>query len=166
MITYKLFNQKKDGKLYPLYVNANKPTEIGKWLRAEEGPMTEDGKVKAKKLGKLAFRPGWHSGNLPVALHIGDKANPKDVKPSYRPDNQVWAECEVHTDVDYTPDVDRHGLKKIPINGGYWFKTNLNMYGKWYISGELKVNRILSDAEVYEINKKYGIQDLPRKKTN
>lgn len=71
MITYKLFRL-KHGKLYPLYVNANKPTPLGVWLDAEAGERTSDGKVKSR-LGKLAYRPGWHSGDMPVALHIGEK---------------------------------------------------------------------------------------------
>lgn len=161
MKTYKLFNI-KNGKLYPLYVNTTKPFEIGKWLIAEEGEKTPDGKVKSK-LGKLAYRPGFHSSNVPVALHIGKKANPKDAKPAYRPQNQVWAECEVHTEIDYATEAGKHGLKKIPYNGGYWFKTNPNMYGKWYISGEIKILRILSDKEVNDINKAFGVYDLPRK---
>lgn len=160
MKTYKLFNL-KNGQLYPLYVNANQPLEIGKWLKAEEGEKTPDGKVKSK-LGKLAYRPGFHSGNCPVALHIGKKANPKDSKPSYRAENQVWAECEVHTDVDYTAEAGRFGLKRIPVNGGYWFKTNSNMCGKWFISGEIKILRILTDEEVEAINAPLGIHDLPR----
>lgn len=160
MKTYKLFNL-KNGKLYPLYVNTTKPFEIGKWLVAEEGEKTPNGKVKSK-LGELAFRPGFHSGNVPVALHIGKKANPKDVKPSYRPKNQVWCECEVHTEIDYTAEAGKRGLKKIPFNGGYWFKTNPNMYGKWYISGEIKILRILSDEEIKKINEPFGVHDLPR----
>ena len=62
MITYKLFRL-KHGKLYPLYVNANKPTPLGIWLVAEVGERTPDGKVKSR-LGKLAYRPGWHSGDM------------------------------------------------------------------------------------------------------
>ena len=161
MITYKLFRLKQ-GQLYPLYVNANKPTPLGIWLEAEAGERTLDGKVKSR-LGKLAYRPGWHSGNMPVALHIGEKANPADTHPSYRPTNQVWCECEVHTDIDYSTTAGRYGLKSIPVGGGYWFKTNPNMVGSWYISGEIKVNRILTDTEVNAINKRDGVFDLPRK---
>jgi len=36
------------------------------------------------------------------------------------------------------------------------------MTGEWLISGSMKVNRILSDEEVEEINKKHGVADLPR----
>lgn len=160
MRTYKLFRL-KDGQLYPLYVNAIKPTPLGVWLEAEEGPRTDDGKVKSR-LGKLAYRPGWHSSDKPVALHIGCKANKSDKAPSYRPADQIWAECEVKTDVDYTDEAGKKGLQRVPKNGGYWYKTNANMLGRWYISGELKVNRILSDAEVAAINKRDGVYDLPR----
>lgn len=161
MITYKLFRVKQ-GQLYPLYVNANKPVPLGVWLKAEAGERTPDGKVKSR-LGKLAYRPGWHSGDMPVARHIGEKKVRADKLPSYRPDNQVWCECEVLTNIDYTSEAGKHGLKRIPKNGGYWFKTNSNMIGRWYISGELKVNKILTDSEVNAINKKDGVFDLPRK---
>lgn len=162
MITYKLFRL-KHGKLYPLYVNASKPTPLGVWLDAEAGERTSDGKVKSR-LGKLTYRPGWHSGDMPVALHIGEKRKPSDAKPSYRPSEQVWCECEVKTDNDYTKEAGRYGLKSIPKNGGYWFKTNSNMIGRWYISGEIKVNKILTDKEVNAINKRDGVFDLPRRK--
>lgn len=161
MITYKLFRLKQ-GQLYPLYVNANKPTPLGVWLEAEAGELTSDGKVKSR-LGKLAYRPGWHSGDMPVALHIGEKEKPSDKFPSYRAANQVWCECEVHADRDYSQEAGKHGLKRIPVGGGYWFKTNPNMLGRWYISGEIKVNRILSDEEVNAINKRDGVFDLPRR---
>lgn len=160
MKTYKLFRLKQ-GELYPLYVNADKPIPLGVWLKVEEGERTANGKVKSR-LGALAFRPGWHSVDMPVALHIGKKKYKADAKPSYRPKEQVWCECEVHTDIDYTSEAGRYGLKYIPVNGGYWFKTNPNMVGRWHISGEIKVNKILSDADVYAINKKDGVFDLPR----
>lgn len=71
---YKLFrvDPKHPGKLFPLFVNANKPVETGKWIDAEEGSKSKTGKVKSK-LGDLAYRPGWHSGDVPIATHIGDK---------------------------------------------------------------------------------------------
>lgn len=57
-IGYKLFRT-KNGKLYPLYVLTNKETPVGKWIEAECGEMSENGKVKSK-LGELAYRAGWH----------------------------------------------------------------------------------------------------------
>ena len=171
MKTYKLFRI-KDGKLYPLYVNANKETAIGKWIEAEAGERLVNGKVKSR-LGGLAYRPGWHSSDVPVALHIGEKENKGDKAPSYRPDNQVWCECEVKdTKSSYWSDkADKAGknpkdkqLKEIPVHGWYRYKTNPNMYGSWIISGEIKIIRILSDTQVYEINAKHGVHDLPRRK--
>lgn len=68
MIAYKLFKVKKKypGQLFPLYVMANEPVPIGVWLPAKEGPRNKDGKV-ASKLGPLAFRPGWHLSDIPLA---------------------------------------------------------------------------------------------------
>jgi hypothetical protein len=69
---YKLFrvDQRHPGKLFPLFVKADQSIEIGKWYEAEIGEMSGD-KVKSK-IGKLAFRPGWHAGDSPLATHIGD----------------------------------------------------------------------------------------------
>jgi hypothetical protein len=69
---YKLFrvNVSRPGELFPLFVNADKPVEIGKWYEAEVGEMSGD-KVKSK-IGNLAYRPGWHAGDSPLATHIGD----------------------------------------------------------------------------------------------
>jgi len=172
---YKLFKVKKKhpGKLFPLFVGANDPVEIGTWLDAEVGPMTDKGKVKSK-LGPLAFRPGWHAGDMPVATHIGEGGTP----PQYRPEDQVWAEIEVADDVDWQSKANSRARKtkagkiiprtahitdQVPIDGHYRYKTNPNMTGSWIITGAIKVNRILSDAEVSEINKKTGTTDLPRK---
>jgi hypothetical protein len=70
---YKMFrvDPKQPGKLFPLFVNANTPVPMNEWIDAEEGEMS-NGKVKSK-IGPLAFRPGWHAGDLPLATHIGDK---------------------------------------------------------------------------------------------
>ena len=57
-------------------------------------------------------------------------------------------------------------LRYVPKNGFYRYKTNPNMFGVWIIAGNIKVNRILSDEEVVEINNSFGdnIQDLPKNK--
>ena len=171
---YKLFKT-KNGKLYPLYVHANKALPVGEWLEAEVGPITPDGKVKSK-LGNLAYRPGWHASDYPVATHIGGKL-PGDKKPSYRPDDQVWAEVELADDYDWQTEANNRASKtkdgkilartahitdQVPLGGHYRYKTNPNMFGDWMISGHMKILRILSDEEVKEINDKAGIADLPR----
>lgn len=181
---FKLFRVGKDGELYPLFVNAKEPVPIGKWLEATAGELTDTGKVKST-LGPLAYRPGWHAGDLPMATHIGGKVDPttgkrvKDpkFKPNVREDNQVWAEVEMPADVDWqsvanqrarikkdgTPDMKTaHITDQLPKRGHYRYKTNPNMTGNWIISGEMKVNRVLSDAEVRAINAEAGLADLPR----
>jgi len=167
---YKLFRKKGD-QIYPLYVGANKPVPMGKWLKAEAGQKANDkGQVKSR-LGPLAFRPGWHSGDYPVALHIGGKSNHSLNKPDYRPDEHVWAEVDVPADHDWQSvansrgkGVKAHIIDQVPYNGHYRYKTNPNMHGNWIISGNIKVNRILSDDEVQKINSKTGVHDLPRRK--
>lgn len=180
---YKLFIQ-KGGGLYPLYVNAKDKIPVGKWIEAEIGPQSKGGKVKSK-LGDLAFRPGWHSGDMPIATHIGGKIGidgkpDKTLKaPNYRPDNQVWAEVLVPADVNWQEEAEKRAMKtkagktiartahitdQIPKGGYYKYKTNSNMTGSWLISGAMKVVRILSDKQVKSINNKFGVADLPRLK--
>jgi hypothetical protein len=166
---YKLFRTKGDGKLYPLFVNADKPVPMGEWLEAEEGPQGKaQGKVKSK-LGDLAYRPGWHAGDLPMATHIGGKSDPSLKKPDYRPDNHVWAEVEMAADKDWQSvansrgrGVKAHITDQVPLGGFYRYKTNPNMTGNWLIGGNMKVNRVLADDEVKAINDAAGTADLPR----
>jgi len=167
---YKLFRTKGDGKLYPLFVNADKPVPMGEWLEAEEGPQGKsEGKVKSK-LGDLAYRPGWHAGDLPMATHIGGKSDPSLKKPDYRPDNHVWAEVEMAADKDWQSVADSRGkgvkahiTDQVPYGGFYRYKTNPNMTGNWLIGGNMKVNRVLPDEEVKAINDQAGTADLPRR---
>lgn len=174
---YKLFKRKKDGNIYPLFVNANKPVPIGQWLDAEEGPQGKsEGKVKSS-LGDLAYRPGWHAGDLPVATHIGGKSRKELTAPDYRPDDHVWAEVEMPNDVDWQSVANSrmrhtasgkpilntaHITDQLPKGGFYRYKTNPNMTGNWLIGGSMKVNRILQDDEVKQINDAAGTADLPR----
>lgn len=186
---YKLFriDPNRPGELFPLFVNANKPVKLGVWYEAEEGKMTttKAGKVGVKStIGQLAYRPGWHAGDYPMATHIGGKL--KDNKPTVRPSTQVWAEVEMPADVDWQSiansraervkkDSKSTGLRKgdirpstahitdqVPHGGHYRYKTNPNMTGNWIIGGAMKVNRVLTDAEVQTINAAGGFSDLPR----
>ena len=176
---YKLFrtDPKKPGQLFPLFVDAKTPVPIGKWVAAKAGdPGKTEGRVKST-LGDLAYRPGWHAGDLPIATHIGGKSDPRLKAPDYRPDNQVWAEVEHPADVDwqsvangrmqFTKDgrpkpATAHITDQVPLGGFYRYKTNPNMTGNWIISGGMKVNRILGDDEVQAINDAAGAADLPR----
>jgi len=173
---YKLFrvHEKHPGKLFPLFVDANTPVEMGKWVDAKIGEQSGE-KVKSK-IGPLAMRPGWHAGDLPVATHIGEKSHPKLTAPDTRPHNHAWAEVEMPNDVDWQTEANKRGMNKkgeliskhahitdqLPVGGHYRYKTNPNMTGNWLIGGAMKVNRILSDAEVKKINDRHGVADLPR----
>ena len=180
---YKLFKVKKGfpGELFPLFVGANESVTVGEWIEAKEGEVKVDEKTGKKTvkstLGPLAYRPGWHSGDSPMATHIGSKANKSDKKPTYRSDYHVWAEIEVGDDFDWqkiateraetTKDgkinvSTAHITDQVPLGGFYRYKTNPNMTGNWIISGDMKVNRVLTDQEVKEINKKAKAKDLPR----
>ena len=173
---YKLFrtHPKHPGKLFPLFVDANEPVEQGKWLAAQAGESAGE-KVKSK-IGPLAYRPGWHGGDLPIATHIGSKSTSRLKKPDIRPDNHVWAEVEMPNDVDWHSEAQRRGTNaqgrvvpvkshitdQVPTGGHYRYKTNANMTGNWLIGGSMKVNRVLPDKEVAAINKAAGVADLPR----
>lgn len=141
---YKLFAVKgKDKNLYPLFIGASIPVKIGEWLPAEYFP-TEG----------FAVRPGWHSGDLPMAPHLrtaDDRIQP----------NRVWAEIEVPNDIDWQSIADEIKQAKktqygdikdtLPHGGYYRFKTNPKQKESWIISGSIKVNKILSDKEVAKL---------------
>jgi hypothetical protein len=176
---YKLFRVKKGspGEVFALFVGANDPLPQGVWLDATEGPRAEDsktGKAKVKsKLGPLAYRPGWHAGDVPLATHIGatDVAGGPIVGRKF---DEVWAEVDMASDVDYQPEANANGvtkdgsvsvaladIKKMPEDGLYRYKTNPNMTGQWIISGSMKVNRILSENEVNSILEKASLPTMP-----
>ena len=175
---YKLFRTKggNTDELYPLFVNANKPVPLNEWVNAEVGPVAASGKVKSK-LGELAYRPGWHAGDLPVATHIGGKSAPELKAPDFRRPDEVWAEVEMPADVDWQQIANQrarlnkagqpiastaHITDAIPEGGFYRYKTSPNMQGNWLIGGGMKVNKVLTDEEVQAINEAAGVADLPR----
>ena len=155
MKTYKLFRI-KNGKLYPLYVLANKETPLGIWLKHECGLRKEDGNHVKSKLGDLAFRSGWHSGEIPDSPWIGKRIENGIL---IRRKDNVWCECEVKGKlIECT---ERNGFKDVPDDSYYLFRTNSKQQRPWIISDWIKVNRILSDEEVFAICRENGIEPQP-----
>lgn len=165
---YKLFRQ-KNGKLYPLYVFADKEMPIGEWIKAEEGPMV-DGKVKAKHLGRLAYRPGFHLAEVPNAHWIGKRM--PDGTLAMSPDT-VWCEVEYPADICYGDEARENGwragkwaaqkayLKHIPVDGYYIYRTNSNG-DAWPITGAIKILRVLTDEERIRICIENGVEPQKR----
>jgi len=151
MITYKLFRI-KNGKLYPLYVEADREMEIGIWLRSGCGQIVDETHVRARGCsGKLSLRPGFHSTNVPFTDWIGQKM--PDGSLAQRPDT-VWCECEVKGDEIECHD--RYGFRQIPKDKYYFFRTNSKQKDPWIISDWLKINKILTREEVERLCEKCG----------
>ena len=172
-IGYKVFVL-KDGKLYPpMVANPNgEATPVGIWLDADAAPVagvTKTGRQQVKAggkgtqggSGKLAYRPGWHLGEIPYALQF-NRMNPETGQRELFPANFVWAEVEYANDVDYQEEAMSYGmnasgkfqhslagLPRLPENGSYRYRTNPNPEtDPWVITGAMKVNRILKPSEV------------------
>jgi len=135
------------------------------------------------KITCVAYRPGFHAGESPSSSHIGSKEpgvfndNGALFVNTRRP-NEVWAEVEMPDDVDWQSranavakinkdgSMDKrtaHITDQIPFGGFYNYKTNSTMTGDWRISGSIKVNRVLTDDEVLELNLKAGHEDVVRR---
>lgn len=172
-IGYKVFVL-KDGKLYPpMVANPNgEATPVGVWLDADAAPVagvTKTGRQQVKAggkgtqggSGKLAYRPGWHLGEIPYALQF-NRMNPETGQRELFPANFVWAEVEYANDVDYQEEAMSYGmnasgkfqhslagLPRLPENGSYRYRTNPDPNtDPWIITGAMKVNRILKPSEV------------------
>ena len=83
MLAYKLFKERKDGSIGPLFINRKQRIPIGQWLEAEDVPTKG-----------FAHRPGWHVGVYPEAPHLSEKGRVwylveiEDWYPFKRPKNQ------------------------------------------------------------------------------
>ena len=186
-IAYKVFLA-KDGQLFPPMVAnpGGEGTPVGVWLDADAAPLGEPSKTgrlqvqaggKGTNVGKtsLAYRPGWHLGDIPLAKQFA-KLNPETGVKELFPSNFVWAECEYAMDVDYQDEAMsygytdngkfRHsyaGLPKLPTDGYYRYRTNPNPDTvPWIITGAMRVNRILTDAETDAICRENGVEPMKR----
>ena len=191
-IAYKVFKV-RNGKLYPPMVanSGNKNTPVGVWLEAEEGEfagLSKTGRPQVKSgSSTLAYRPGWHLGDVPRAPQF-DRRN-KETGEMEFPKNFVWAECTYVMDVDYQSEADEQGymrtkmkddgsvetsrsdkyqhslagLKKLPKDGYYKYRTNPRPDTvPWVITGAIRVDKLLDDYQVNEILKSKGIAPIHR----
>lgn len=179
-IGYKVFVL-KNGELYPPMV-ANPDgaaTPVGVWLDADAAPIAGQSKTGCNQVkaggkgtqggsGKLAYRPGWHLGEIPYALQFNriDENGNKELFPA----NFVWAEVEYANDVDYQEEAMSYGinpsgkfqhslagLPRVPENGAYRYRTNPNPEtDPWIITGAMRVKRLLTPSEVDIIVEKAG----------
>lgn len=62
MIAYKLFRERVDGSIGPLFINRSQRIPLGVWMDAEDHPTPG-----------YARRPGWHAGAEPSAPHLTEK---------------------------------------------------------------------------------------------
>lgn len=97
-----------------------------------------------------------------------------------RDEDTVWAEIELPNDVDWQSEAianasirkdgsidpkTAHITDQIPEGGFYYYNTKAGNPNQWLIGGSMKINRILDDAEVEQINMEAGVlgSDMPRK---
>ena len=150
MTTYKLLRV-RHGKLYPMFVERQRETPMGQWLKASIGELADSTHVKSPGIGKLSLRPGWHSCTVPFTDWIGKKQGGTLVQ---RKDT-VWCECEV--DGEQVFPTARNGLRTIP-EGWYYFRTKPGQPFPWIISDRIRINRILSRAEVEKLCRDHGVE--------
>lgn len=72
MTGYKLFRQRRDGTLGPLFINKRQVVPVGTWLAAEAHPTKG-----------FAVRPGWHATLRQEAPHLRQGGD------------RVWARVEL-----------------------------------------------------------------------
>lgn len=176
---YKLFKV-ANGKLYPPVVSNTgaKETPTNVWIKCGSPEFVEVSaswgkpQVSQTSKGSLAFRAGWHLGELPYAPQFESRKNPGYLSS----DKFVWAECEYDATINYQDRAMSYGFTKDgkftnsaaglpyrPIGGYYKYRTNPNPNTiAWVITGSMKVNKVLEDSEVEKICKENGVPYLKR----
>ena len=147
----------------------------------------------AKSIKVVAYRPGWHGGELPFFPQAGNKVVHKGKKlipnapdgyayPNVHEYDTVIAEVEMDADRNYKQEYidtaernadgsinkQKSGLRFVPKGGFYEYATNPLFadrpeLGKWFISGSVKITRILSQQET---NAKLDALNVPRQAWN
>ena len=151
-IGYKLFEQREDGKLFPLFIGKNNETVVNEWVKAE---MIMEHKG-------FAHRPGWHIGaTIPSAPWLmGSDGTYKSQRG--KKFKRVWCEVEYAADVDYTDVVEKLPKKcftdRLPDGGFYNFRESGNRL--WVITDRIKIVRVFDEAERVKILERVGYDEV------
>lgn len=148
---YKLFEQREDGKLFPLFIGKTKETPMNEWVPAE---------IIMEHRG-FSHRPGWHLGaTMPSApwLMSADGTYKSQRGKRFK---RVWCEVEYAADIDYTGVVEHLPKKcftdRLPDNGFYKFRESGNRL--WIIADRIKITRVISEEERIEILNSIGYDE-------
>lgn len=140
---YKLFEQKEDGKLFPLFIGKTKETPMSEWVPAEIIDYHPS----------FAHRPGWHLGaTMPSApwLMSADGTYKSQRGKKFK---RVWCEVEYVADIDYTEEVLNLPKKcftdRLPDGGFYAFRESGNRL--WVIADRIRITRVITEEERMEI---------------
>lgn len=153
-IGYKLFEQREDGKLFPLFIGKKNETIVGEWIPAENIPTRG-----------YAERPGWHcSMTIPDAPHLrgydGTELGP--YKSRFKNGKRVWCVVLYNATIDYREAVSKIPKKcftdKLPDNG--WYLFNEGNRSTWAITDMIKVVRVLSEEERQDILKNNSYNEV------
>lgn len=149
---YKLFEQRDDGKLFPLFIGKNEETLMNEWVMAE---------IVEHHPG-FAHRPGWHIGTgVPSApwLMSADGTYKSQRGKRFR---RVWCEIYYVADVDYTDVVATLPKKcftnRLPDGGFYNFRESGNRL--WVIADRIKVTRVLREEERMQILQEMNYDEI------
>lgn len=148
---WKLFEQREDGKLFPLFIGKMKETPMNEWIMAE---------IIMEHKG-FSHRPGWHIGaTMPSApwLMSADGTYKSQRGKKFK---RVWCEVEYATDVNYTDEVLKLPKKcftdRLPDGGFYAFRESGDRL--WVIADRIKVTRIIDETERIQILKEMGYDE-------
>jgi hypothetical protein len=92
MIAYKLFTQRSDGTLGPLFIDKRTVVPVGQWLTGVCVPTKG-----------FAVRKGWHAASAPVAPHLS--LHPKGKR------QRVWCRVELAGDIEHKGVPVAHGTQ-------------------------------------------------------
>ena len=144
---YKLFEQRNDGKLFPLFIGKTKETPMNEWVMAEI----------INYHPSFAHRPGWHlsKGEFPPDAPWLKSFNGTYKSQRGKNFKRVWCEVEYMADVDYTEKVLQLPKKcftdRLPDGGFYKFRESGDRL--WVIADRIRVIRVLSEEERQQILK-------------
>ena len=153
MFGYKLFEEDKNGFLYPLFIGKNEITPMNEWIHAEFIPTKG-----------FASRGGWHIGELPDApwLKGYDGTDVGYYKSRWKTGRRVWCIVEYNATHDYNEEVSKLPKKcfvdKVPENGFYFFREVGK--GVWSITSDIKVVKKISEEERQKILKENGYNEV------